>query len=133
MVIYTPSTTITTPSLDTTSDSDDARMKLVYFSNEFPKDDLHDLFRKLRLQMKTKRHAVLARFIDEATLAIRDEINQLSTVLKDMIPPFESILDFVNFAELRKGPLCGSIDGILLCLVELGTLIGYNLQNFSLI
>ncbi|KAI0127012.1 putative polyketide synthase [Xylariales sp. AK1849] len=119
MVIYTPSRS------DTTSDSGDTKMKLIYFSNEFPRDDLHDLFRKLRLHSKARHHAILARFIEEATLAVRDEVRQLSPVYKDMIPPFESILDFVDFTELRRGPLCGSIDGILLALVELGTLIGY--------
>lgn len=119
MVIYTPSRS------DTASDDDSIRMKLVYFSNEFPHDDLQHVFRRLHQHSKDRRHPILARFLDEATLALRDEVRQLNTVLKASIPPFESILNFADFAELRKGPLCGSVDGILLCVVELGTLIGY--------
>ncbi|KAF2205779.1 ketoacyl-synt-domain-containing protein [Delitschia confertaspora ATCC 74209] len=48
-------------------------MKLVYFSNEFPHDDLQDLARRLHLHGKDRNHAILARFIEEATLAVREE------------------------------------------------------------
>lgn len=99
-------------------------MKLVYLGNEFPYDDLATLLRELHQHSKDRTHPILARFIEEATLALREEIRQLSTVLKDLIPPFESILNFVDFADLRKGQLCGSIDGILLCVVEIGAVIG---------
>ncbi|KAH7303307.1 hypothetical protein B0I35DRAFT_365198 [Stachybotrys elegans] len=100
-------------------------MKLVYFSNEFPHDDLQQLLRDLRRHSKDRRHPILARFFEEATLAIRQEARHLPSNLAAQIPTFESILDFVDFADLREGPLCGSIDGILLCLVEIGSLIGY--------
>ena len=113
MTIYTPS-----------SEGDSAKMKLVYFSNEFPRDDLQDLFRELHQHSKDRRHPILARFLEETTLAIRDEVRQLPTALRALIPPFETILNFSDFADLRKGQLCGSIDGILLCTVELGTFIG---------
>ena len=99
-------------------------MKLVYFSNEFPHDDLQNLFRELHQHSKDRRHPVLARFFEEATIAIREEIRQLPTALKALIPPFENILSFSDFVDLRKGPLGGSIDGILLCTVELGAFIG---------
>ena len=99
-------------------------MRLVYFSNEFPHDDLQNLFRGLHQHSKDRRHPILARFLEEATFAVRDEIRQLSTVQKALVPPFESILNFSDFANLRKGPLGGSIDGVLLCTLELGALIG---------
>lgn len=105
-------------------------MKLVYFSNEFPHDDLQDLFRRLHNHSKDRRHTILARFINEATLAIRDEVRRLPTALKALIPPFDTILNFADHSELRKGPLCGSIDGILLCVVELATFIGYVMPTF---
>lgn len=115
MSIYTPSSN---------SDENSTKMKLVYFSNEFPYDDLQDLFRKLHQHGKDRRHPILARFLEDATLAIREEVRHLPAALKALVPPFETILNFANFADLRKGPLCGSIDGILLCTVELGTYIG---------
>lgn len=101
------------------------KMKLIYFSNEFPQDDLQSLFRELHTHSKDRRHPVLARFLEEATLVIRDELKQLPTTLRNLVPPFETILTLADFADLRKGQLCGSIDGILLCTLELGTLIGY--------
>lgn len=116
MPIYTPSRS------DTEGDS--TRMKILYFSNEFPSDDLQNLFRKLHQHSQSRRHSVLARFLGEATLAIREELRQLPTALKALVPPFETILNFADFSELRKGPLCGSIEGVLLCTLELGTLIG---------
>ena len=115
MVVYTPSRS------DTEIFS---KMKLVYFSNEFPHDDLPNLLRQIHRHSKDRRHPILAHFLDEATLAIREEVRNLPTTLKTLIPPFETILNFSDFTELRRGQLCGSIDGILLCIVELGTLIG---------
>jgi len=116
MVVYTPSRS------DTEGDS--INMKLVYLSNEFPHDDLQGLFRKLHQHSKDRRHPILARFLEESTIVIREEVGQLPAALKALIPPFETILKFSDFADLRKGHLCGAIDGILLCIVEVGTLIG---------
>ncbi len=100
-------------------------MKLVYFSNEFPHDDLQDLLRRLHNHSKDRQHSILARFIHEATLATRDEVRQLPTGLRALIPPFETVLNLADHSELRKGPLSGAVDGILLCVVELATFIGY--------
>jgi monodictyphenone polyketide synthase len=100
-------------------------MKLLYFSNEFPHDDLASLTRQLHLLSKQRRHPVLARFLDEATEAIRAEVRLLPTSLRSIVPPFSVILDFVDHADLRKGPLGASVDGVLLIAVQLGTLIKY--------
>ena len=105
--------------------TDIVKMKVAYFSNEFPHDDLQDLLRRVHNHSKDRRHPILANFINEATLAVRDEVRQLPTALKKLVPPFETILNFAEFAELRKGPLGGAIDGVLLCAVELGAFIGY--------
>jgi monodictyphenone polyketide synthase len=116
MTVYTPATE---------SQAEPSKMRLVYFSNEFPRDDLQDLLRRLYNNSKDRRHPVLARFIDEATLAIREEVRDLPATLKSLIPPYETVINLADHPELRKGPLSGSIDGVLLCLVELGTLISY--------
>lgn len=100
-------------------------MKIIHFSNEFPYDDKQKLFRELHSHSKDRNHPVLAHFLEEATRAVREEIRLLPSALKATIPPFESILNFVDFVELSKGPLNGSVDGVLLCIVELGSFIGY--------
>lgn len=114
---------ISTPGSESSDES--RKMKLVYFGNEFPHDDLRDLLRRLHSHSKDKRHTILARFLDDATLAIRDEVRQLPNHLRVLVPTFESILNFADHPELRKGPLAGSVEGILLCVVQLSTFIGY--------
>ncbi|KAI1324432.1 putative polyketide synthase [Xylariaceae sp. FL0255] len=105
-------------------------MKLVYFSNEFPHDNLSTLLRLLLQHSKDRRHTTLARFFEEATLAIQDEIRQLPHTLRSTIPPFESILDFAEFGDLRqRSPLCESINGALLCIVEIGAYIGFHEES----
>lgn len=101
------------------------RMKLIYFSNEFPHDDLHKLLRLLHQHSKDRRHSILAQFLDEATLAIGDEVRKLPATLQALIPPFRSILDFGDFTDLRRqSSLSESINGMILCTVEIGTFIG---------
>ncbi|KAF2429264.1 putative polyketide synthase [Tothia fuscella] len=118
MAIYTPPT-----SLD--SDSDSRKMELVYFSNEFPKEDLQGLFRLLHNHSKDRKHPILAQLITEATLAIKDEVRQLPTDIKQLIPPFETLWSWAEETELREGLICGSVDGVLLILAQLATYIGY--------
>jgi monodictyphenone polyketide synthase len=103
--------------------SESSRMKLVYFSNEFLIDELPNIFRELHRRSKSRHHPILARFLQESTLAVRHEVQRLPTELRQLVPTFETILTFLEFTELRKGPLCGSVDGLLLCIAELGTLI----------
>lgn len=127
MVPPRPNLPLLTPSSPSTAASDLSgdKMKIIHFSNEFPYDDKQTLFRELHSHSKDRNHPVLAHFLEEATRAVREEIRLLPSALKATIPPFESILNFVDFVELSKGPLNGSIDGVLLCIVELGAFIGY--------
>lgn len=103
---------------------DVTKMKLVYFGNEFPRDDLQDLFRRLYHQSQDRNHPILARFIQEATLAVRDEVRSLPATLKSLVPSFDTIFDLADHPDLRKSPLGGSVDGMLLCAVQLAALIG---------
>lgn len=113
-----------TPATSSDSDWDLPKMQLIYFSNEFPRDDLQDIFRRLHNHSKDRHHPNLARFIDETTWAVKDEIQRLPTELKQLIPPFETVLSWAENIELREGLLCGSIDGVLLVVVQLATYIG---------
>ena len=112
------------PNYTSTPSEDLEKMELVYFSNEFPKDDLPSLFRRLHNHSKDKSHPSLAHFIKEATCAVRDEIRRLPTELKQSSPPFESLLSWAENTELRQGVICGAIDGVLLIVAQLATFIG---------
>jgi hypothetical protein len=98
-------------------------MKVIYFSNEFQFDELPNLYRDIHQRSKSRHHPILAQFLQNGAIAVRDEVRQLPTELRRLVPTFETILAFLDFTELRKGPLSGSVDGILLCIAELGTLI----------
>jgi hypothetical protein len=100
------------------------RMRVIYFSNEFPNDDLQGLLRQLHILSKDKRHPVLARFLDEATKVVRDEVRDLPTESKKLVPAFESIASLAGESTLRNSRLRGSIDGVLHCLLQLATYIG---------
>jgi hypothetical protein len=98
-------------------------MEVIYFTNEFPKEDLQDVFRILHNQSKDNRHHLLAQFICEATKAVKSEISQLQSSLKQLIPPFETLFDWAENSELRDGLLCGAVDGVLLILTQISTYI----------
>ncbi|EME79056.1 uncharacterized protein MYCFIDRAFT_34361 [Pseudocercospora fijiensis CIRAD86] len=100
-------------------------MEFVYFSNEFPKDDLHDIYRGLHNHSKHRDFPLLARFLNEATAAVKDEVRRLPTELKRLIPPFDNLLSWVENKELREGLLCGAIDGVLLIVAQVASYIGY--------
>jgi hypothetical protein len=114
-----------TPTSGSEMAGDSQKLRLVYFSNEFPHDDLQHLFRRLHVHSKDKRHTILAQFIDKATSVIREEVQDLPAPLKNLFPPFQTVFNLADDAELRRGPMCGSIDGVLLCAVQLATFIGY--------
>lgn len=113
-----------TPTTSSDPDVESHRMKLVYFSNEFPKEDLQDVFRRLHNHSKDKHHPILAQFIYEVTWVVKEEIRQLPTELKQLIPPFESVFSWAEDTKLREGLICGAIDGVLLIVVQLATYIG---------
>jgi monodictyphenone polyketide synthase len=116
--------TIYTPTSGADSVSSLPSMELIYFGNEFPKDDLQDIFRRIHNHSKDKTHSILAQFINEATLAIKDEIRRLPTELRTLIPPFNILLRWAEFNELREGLMCGAVDGVLLIVAQLAAYIG---------
>lgn len=86
------------------------------------------LFRNLQIQNLDREHNSLAVFLHEATLALKDEIRQLPIDLRQQIPPFESVFAWAEDKQLREGPLCGAIDGVLLIMAQLASYIGYDFQ-----
>ena len=100
------------------------KLNLIYFGNQFPSDDLSYLIRRLYSYSKYDSHPILGRFLHEATRALRQEVGQLRAELAHLFPAFESITSLAGDSELRKGPLCGSIDFVLLCVLQLATYIG---------
>lgn len=111
--------------------TDTGMLRIIHFSNEPPNDDLETLLRRLTALSKDKKHHILARFLDEATSVVQEEVGQLTTELKKAIPAFDTVVSFAGNAELRKGRLQPSIDGVLHCLLHLGTYIAYEKRPCS--
>jgi hypothetical protein len=115
MASYTP------PSEDQDSNH---KHTIIYFSNEFPSEDLSHRLRRLHSYSKQHHHPILGRFLDEATQALRQEVGRLPAELSLVVPDFESVTSLAGESALRNGPLCGSIDGVMLCVLQLATYIG---------
>ena len=115
---------IHTPALSSESEWDTGKMEITYFSNEFPREDLRDILRGLHNHSKDASNTLLAHFIAESTRAVKDEVQQLRPELKELVPAFDTILDWAENTALREGLLCGAVDGVLLVLVQVGAYIG---------
>ena len=115
-----------TPSSLSTDVMNDFTTKLVFFSNEFPNDDLQDLFRRLQRHSKDKRFRFLATFLEECTTVVKEEALKLPQYLQDHLPSFPSVLTLEDY---RQGSLGGAIESALLCVLEIGMLIGYVLAE----
>ncbi|KAF3058488.1 Conidial yellow pigment biosynthesis polyketide synthase [Daldinia childiae] len=84
-----------------------------------------------KFAITNRKHSVLARFIQEATSAVAEEVRFLSADVRALVPPFESVLNLASLSDTHKGPLGGAIEGVLLCVAELASLIGYFENNPS--
>ena len=127
---FTPSST-TNSSLELATMR--ATMRLGYFSNEFPQDDLRDLLRHLHVHSKDRRYPTLAGFIYQATLAIQEEVRLLPATSRMLVPSFETVFNLADHSALRNGPLGGAVDGMLLCAVQLAALIGQVSRGFYIV
>lgn len=117
-----------TPSSLSTDASNDFTTELVFFSNEFPNDDLQDLFRRLHRHSKDKRFRFLATFLEECTAVIKEEALKLPQPLQDLLPSFQTVLTLANHGKFQQGPLGGALESALLCVLEIGMLIGHVLS-----
>ena len=108
------------PASDSTDGVQDFTTKLAFFSNECPNDDLKKLFRRLQRDSKDRRFRFLALFLDEATIILRKELLKLPQALRNIIPPFQTIVSLVDF---RHGPLGGAMESAMLCILEIGMFI----------
>jgi asperthecin polyketide synthase len=103
---------------------EDKTSTLVFFGNEFPHDDLKDLFRRLLQHSKDRRFRILAAFFEESTLVLKEEVAKLPQPLKEQVPHFDTILTLAEHGDFRPGNLGAAIESAVLSVLELGLLIG---------
>lgn len=102
--------------------------KVLYFSGEIPQcdpeGDQRALFRNLKLLSKERDHMILASLLECVTLGLKDEFSRLNRPQRDLIPPFESVLDLTDHVvKLRKTPLGGAIERVMVLVVQLGSFV----------
>lgn len=98
---------------------------VVFFGNQFPNDDLKDLFRRLSQHSKDVRFRTLAAFLDTATNTLKDEINKLPPHARDEVPHFDNLLGLVEHGDFRGGALSAAMESATLTTLQLAMVIGY--------
>lgn len=93
-------------------------MEITYFHNEFPKENLQEIFRRLHIEGKSQGHRFLAEFVSEATQAVKEEIALVDADLQQLFPAFDSVFSWAEDKTLREGPLSGAVDGVLLIVAQ---------------
>ena len=114
-----------TPSSCSTDLLTDLKTKIVFFGNEFPNDDLKDLFRRLQRHSKDRRFPLLNLFLEECSAVIKDEAAKLPQHVQDLIPPFHTVLTLADHGDFRQGALGAAMESALLCVLQIGMIIGY--------
>ncbi|KAG8412122.1 hypothetical protein J3459_016005 [Metarhizium acridum] len=105
--------------------ADVSQPRLVYFGNEFPNDDLNDLFRKLLQHSKDRRFRLLSAFLDEATLVLQEEIARLPHNVRSQVPHFDNIVTLSENGYLRELGLGAAMESALLIVLQLALFIGH--------
>lgn len=95
----------------------------VFFTNDFPADEVGALFRSLVRLSKDLRCTQLASLLSLCNRAIRDEVARLPKSWQKYMPPVEDILALVGDVDFQNGPLGGAMEGVFLCIFQLGSII----------
>lgn len=95
----------------------------VFFANDFPADDVGDLFRSLQRHSKDLRCTQLSLLLSLCDRAIRDEVALLPKTWQKHMPTVDDVLALVNDTAFRKGPLGGAMEGVFLCIFQLSAII----------
>lgn len=99
--------------------------RLAFFGNDFPSDNLADLFRRLHRWSKDKKFHVLAWFLDECVAVIREELDGLTQPVPDEVSSIQNILALLDGWEaIRTTPVGGAIESALLSVLQIAAVIG---------
>jgi asperthecin polyketide synthase len=97
---------------------------ILWFGNEFPSDDLNELFRRLQQHSKDRRFRLLNAYLEESTLVLQDEINKLPHHIRSQVPHFDNIVTLSENGYLRDLGLGAAMESALLIILQLGLFIG---------
>jgi asperthecin polyketide synthase len=107
-----------------TAMADGTPARLVYFGNEFPNDDLSDIFRKLHQHSKDRRFRLLSAFLDEVILVLQQEFAKLPHHVRSQVPHFDNIVTLSEMGFLRELGLGAAMESAFLLTLQVGLFIG---------
>jgi hypothetical protein len=102
----------------------DVQPMLLYFGNEFPNDDLNDLFRRLLQHSKDRWFRLLNAHLEESTLVLQDEISKLPHYVKGQVPHFDKIVTLSEHGCMRDLGHGAAMESALLIVLQLALFIG---------
>lgn len=97
---------------------------LAFFTNDFP-SDAGDVLRSLQRHSKDARCRHLASMLSMCNRAVREEVARLPKTWQRHVPPVDDLLALFNDTAFREGPLGGSMEGVFLCIFQLGCIITF--------
>jgi hypothetical protein len=110
--------------VDETKSVEETPPTLLYFGNEFPNDDMNELFRRLQKHSKDRRFRLLNAFLEESTLVLQDEVAKLPHHIKSRVPHFDNIVTLWEHGYLRELGLGAAMESAFLLILQLGLFIG---------
>ncbi|KAM5475832.1 putative secondary metabolism biosynthetic enzyme [Microsporum canis] len=114
---------------ETSSTMDEFTDTILFFSNDFPNDDLKGLFATLQQRARDSRFRNLATFLSECTVVVKEEIAKLPDNLRNDLPPFQSIpaiaAYYTSYGPGHGCSLAAGLEGVLLVALQIGMLIGH--------
>ncbi|KAL4925855.1 ketoacyl-synt-domain-containing protein [Aspergillus undulatus] len=99
---------------------------LLYFGNEFPNDDVNELFRRLQQHSKDRRFRHLDSHLQESVLVLQDEIAKLPHHVRSRVPHFDNIVTLSEQGYLRELGLGAAMESAFLLILQVGLFIGHH-------
>ncbi|KAK7754177.1 Type I Iterative PKS [Diatrype stigma] len=122
----TPSSISVVSAMDASLERDTTKPPVfVFFTNDFPADEVGVLFRSLVRLSKDLRFTHLASLLSLCNRTIRDEVARLPKSWQKQMPPAEDVLALVGDASFQNGPLGGAMEGVFLCIFQLGSILAH--------
>jgi asperthecin polyketide synthase len=113
-----------TESDGTNSAQDVPTPTLLYFGNEFPSDDVNEIFRRLQQHSKDRRFRLLNAYLEDSILVLQDEIAKLPHSVRSQVPHFDNIATLSEIGYLRELGLGAAMESAFLLILQLGLFIG---------
>ncbi|OQE35213.1 hypothetical protein PENCOP_c014G02940 [Penicillium coprophilum] len=99
---------------------------LLYFGNEFPNDDVNEIFRRLQQHSKDRRFRLLNAYLEDSVLVLQDEVAKLPHSVKSRVPHFDNIATLSELGYLRELGLGAAMESAFLLILQLGLFIGHH-------